>query len=60
MCIISAQLHSKEDDVREIAALGCVHLAKQLSDPTAVEKVVTHFFKVLNGKDNLHSFHFGN
>lgn len=44
-----AQLHSKEDSTRKVAAEGCLNLAKQCSDPTAVEKLVKLLFAVLNG-----------
>ena len=50
MIIFAAQLHSKEEDAREIAAKGCRSLAKQCSDPGAVEKIVKQFFAVLNGR----------
>lgn len=46
----AAQLHSKEDATRDIAANGCLNLARQCSDPTAVEKLVKLLFAVLNGK----------
>ena len=52
ICLIlpTAQLHSKEDDMREIAAEACGHLARQISDPEALKKLVKHCFAVLNGR----------
>ncbi len=48
--VVTAQLHSKEDGARDIAAQGVLNLAKQCSDPAAVEALVKLFFAVLNGK----------
>lgn len=45
----SAHCHSKDEVVRQIAAQGCRYLAHQCSDTDAVEKLVKHFFEVLNG-----------
>ena len=45
-----AQLHSKEEVTRDEAIQGTKNLAKQCSDPGAVEKVLKHYSAVLNGK----------
>lgn len=47
-----AQLHAKEECDQQVAIEACKNLAKQCSDPGAVEAVVKHMFDVLNGMLN--------
>ncbi len=56
MFVFTAQLHSKEEDAREVAALGVLNLAKQCSDPSALEALVKLFFAVLNGTQSIQTF----
>lgn len=49
-CIFySAQCHSNDDVTREVACQAIEHLAKQMSDAGAVEKLLALFFNVING-----------
>ena len=48
--IFTAQIASKDEATRKIAVEGAKNLAVQCSDPGAVEKLVKHFFGVLNGQ----------
>jgi hypothetical protein len=49
-CLLSiAQCHSKDDEFRDMAASACQFLAPLCSDQESVEKLVKHFFAVLNG-----------
>ena len=50
LCLL-AQLHSQDEVIRDTAAGASRHLARQCSDPGSVEKLVKHFFAVLNGKN---------
>lgn len=46
----TAPIASKDEAIRKIAVDAVRNLAGQCSDPGAVEKLVVHFFGVLNGK----------
>ncbi|XP_013411317.1 eIF-2-alpha kinase activator GCN1 [Lingula anatina] len=48
---IATQLHSMQDETRAEAVEACKHLAKQCSDPGAVENVVKYLFAVFNGSE---------
>lgn len=46
-----ANLHSKEDCVRDEAADACRRLALQCSDPTALEKLLSSLFAIFHGSE---------
>ena len=48
--IVPAHCHSMNEELRGIAVAACKHLAKQCSDPDAVNRLVKYFFKVLGGE----------
>ena len=50
-CFLSAaQCRAKEEDTHQLANEGCRYLARQCSDPSAVEALAKHFFAVINGQ----------
>ncbi|XP_067680434.1 stalled ribosome sensor GCN1-like [Haliotis asinina] len=49
--LLGTQLISKDERMRQTAQAAIKNLAKQISDPEAAEKLVTHFFGVLNGSE---------
>lgn len=49
--LLGAPIVSKDDGTRSEAVEGVRNLAMQCSDPGAVEKLVKHFFAVLNGSE---------
>ena len=51
MCV-SGQLKANNPQLMEQAVQAMQNLAKQCSDPSAVQDVITHLFSILGGKDN--------
>ncbi|KAL8584753.1 hypothetical protein ACOMHN_035672 [Nucella lapillus] len=49
--LLGAQIVSKDESTRREAVAGVKNLAVQCSDSGAVEKLVKHFFAVLNGSE---------
>ncbi|XP_076452806.1 stalled ribosome sensor GCN1-like [Babylonia areolata] len=49
--LLGAQMVSKDEGTRREAVCGVRNLAVQCSDPGAVERLVKHFFAVLNGSE---------
>ncbi|PVD31523.1 hypothetical protein C0Q70_06936 [Pomacea canaliculata] len=49
--LLGAPIASKDEAIRKIAVDAVRNLAGQCSDPGAVEKLVVHFFGVLNGSE---------
>lgn len=56
MCVtrlcVSGQLKANNPQLMEQAVQAMRNLAKQCSDPSAVQDVITHLFSILGGKDN--------
>lgn len=50
MVCVSGQLKANNTQLMEEAVQGMQNLAQQCSDPTAVQDVVTHLFKILGGE----------
>jgi hypothetical protein len=48
--VFAAPIASKDEATHKEAIEGVKNLATQCSDPGAVEKLVKHFFAVLNGQ----------
>lgn len=46
-----ANLHSKEDLTRDEAAEACRQLAKQCTDPSALQNLLNHLFAVFQGSE---------
>lgn len=49
MCV-SGQLKANNAQLMEEAVQAMQNLAQQCSDPTAVEDIVSHLFKILGGE----------
>lgn len=49
---ISGQLKANNAQLMEDAVQALQNLAQQCSDPTAVQDIVTHLFKILGGEVN--------
>ncbi|XP_006818140.1 LOW QUALITY PROTEIN: stalled ribosome sensor GCN1-like [Saccoglossus kowalevskii] len=49
--LLAAHLHSKNELARDEAVDASKNLAKQCSDPGALEELVQHYFAVLNGSE---------
>ncbi|XP_055861350.1 eIF-2-alpha kinase activator GCN1-like [Biomphalaria glabrata] len=54
--LFSGQISSKEESNRVIAVQAVKNLARQCSDPGAIEKVANHLFKVLGGSEGKLTF----
>lgn len=52
MLCVSGQLKANNTQLMEEAVQAMQNLAQQCSDPTAVQDVVTHLFKILGGDLN--------
>lgn len=50
MVCVSGQLKANNTQLMEEAVQAMQNLAQQCSDPTAVQDIVTHLFKILGGK----------
>lgn len=50
MCGVLGQLKANNAQLMEEAVQAMQNLAQQCSDPTAVQDIVTHLFKILGGE----------
>lgn len=50
MVCVSAQLKANNAQLMEEAVRAMQNLTQQCSDPTAVQDIVTHLFKILGGE----------
>lgn len=50
---VSGQLKANNAQLMEEAVQAMQNLAHQCSDPTAVQDIVTHLFKILGGELNI-------
>lgn len=52
---VPGQLKANNVQLMEEAVQAMQNLAQQCSDPTAVQDIVTHLFKILGGEDRLYN-----